>query len=140
MLKNDFFKGCRDLDRDTTPVSREHPTPPTSIPRFFHVPSRQVWSPNLEAALYNRSVRLLIHCNNQVNYEEGYVLFKVGDEAFQESCVDQPTLCVGSESGDDDGDDSSSASPRHTGFGVSSAGVLAVAVGAVSAMILDLSY
>ncbi|CAM9360309.1 unnamed protein product, partial [Scytosiphon promiscuus] len=62
---------------------------------------QSVWTPNLEAALYNRSVRLLIHCNNQVNYEEGYVLFKVGDEAFQESCDDQPTLCVGTEPSDD---------------------------------------
>ncbi|CAM9377775.1 unnamed protein product [Ectocarpus sp. 12 AP-2014] len=37
------------------------------------------WSPNLERALFNRTVRMSIYCNNINEREDGYVLFKVGD-------------------------------------------------------------
>lgn len=40
---------------------------------------RQPWSPHVEMALFNRTVRLSIFCNNINAREEGYVLFKVGD-------------------------------------------------------------
>ncbi|CAM9231177.1 unnamed protein product [Hapterophycus canaliculatus] len=98
---------------------------------------QSVWSPNLEAALYNRSVRLLIHCNNQVNHEEGYVLFKVGDEAFQESCGDQPTLCVSSEVGDDGEGGTNGGSHRQTGLGIKLTSILAITTVALSALMLD---
>lgn len=67
------------------------PTPPSSY---------QNWGSNLEAALYNRIVRLLIHCNNEVNFEEGYLLFTVGDFDFSRTCANYPDICAGSAFGD----------------------------------------
>lgn len=46
-------------------------------------------------------VRLLIHCTNQVGFEEGYLLFQVGDTAFAQSCDDVPGLCVEDDSPED---------------------------------------
>ncbi|CAN0433646.1 unnamed protein product, partial [Hapterophycus canaliculatus] len=40
---------------------------------------QSAWSPNLEAALYNRTIRMMIYCNNVDVREEGYILFTVGD-------------------------------------------------------------
>eukprot|EP00903_Cladosiphon_okamuranus_P014909 g13805.t1 len=37
------------------------------------------WSPYLEMALFNRTVRMEIYCNNINNRQTGYVLFKIGD-------------------------------------------------------------
>ena len=93
--------------------------------------TKQSWSPNLEAALYNRVVRLLIHCNNAVAFEEGYLLFYVGDAEFAQSCAEFPELCTG------DGVDSNSGAAVvvHGGgtAAVSAAlGRILVAVGAVS--------
>ena len=76
--------------------------------------SPQVWSPNLEAALQNRYVRLFIQCNNQDALEEGYLLFKIG--ASDESCQDHPGLCVGEGLGDDD-DDENGACDHAFGLG-----------------------
>ena len=33
----------------------------------------------MEAALFNRTIRMLIYCNNIDVREEGYILFTVGD-------------------------------------------------------------
>lgn len=44
--------------------------------------------------MYNRVVRLLIHCNNAAAYEEGYLLFYVGDAEFAQSCAEFPELCA----------------------------------------------
>ncbi|CAN0261324.1 unnamed protein product [Ectocarpus sp. 12 AP-2014] len=71
----------------------------------LHIATIQsAWSPNLEAALHNRYVRLLIHCSNQVNHEDGYLIFKVGGQDFDESCDDHWGLCV--DDGPDDDTDS----------------------------------
>lgn len=57
-----------------------HLTPPPSLNSPTNQPSGgQPWSPNLERALFNRTVRMSIYCNNVNEREDGYVLFKVGD-------------------------------------------------------------
>lgn len=51
----------------------------------------------MEAALYNRTVRLLIHCNNAANFQEGYLFFRVGEfdtAALEDTCESLPSLCV----------------------------------------------
>lgn len=99
---------------------------------FPGYPPPQAWSPNLEAALYNRYVRLLIHCSNQVNHEDGYLIFKVGDQAFDESCEDHSGLCV------DDGPDDDTDSGVRCEAGVGVAYVLAFVVGLLSLfLVLD---
>lgn len=52
--------------------------------------------------MQDRYVRLLLHCNNQVAFEEGYLLFKVG--VSDESCEDHPGLCIDDGGGDEDED------------------------------------
>lgn len=53
-------------------------------------------------------MRLLIHCNNAVNFEEGYLLFKVGNTSFGSTCESFSDLCV-----EDDPDNSSAAAKLH---------------------------
>lgn len=51
----------------------------------------------MEAALYNRTVRLLIHCTNADEYEEGYLFFNIGEENsvdLVETCESLPELCA----------------------------------------------
>lgn len=81
----------------TSHPCRDFLVPPPPAPPVYAIyasETQQRWSPNLEAALYNRMVRLLIHCNNQVAYEEGYLLFYVGDAEFAQSCSEFPELCA----------------------------------------------
>lgn len=58
-------------------------------------------------------MRLLIHCNNAVNFEEGYLLFKVGDTSFGSTCESFSDLCV-----EDDPDNSSAAAELHGSSGI----------------------
>lgn len=56
----------------------------------------QNWSPNMEVALYNRTVRLLAYCNNEDDREYGYLHFRVGDGNDSALfCEDIPCLCGG---------------------------------------------
>lgn len=48
----------------------------------------------MEVALYNRTVRLLTHCNNVVGREYGYLHFRVGEGNDSSLfCEDIPCLC-----------------------------------------------
>ncbi|CAB1120088.1 unnamed protein product [Ectocarpus sp. CCAP 1310/34] len=85
---------------------------------------------NLEAASHNRYVRLLILCSNQVNHEDGYLIFQVGGQDFDESCDDHLGLCV-----DDDPDGDTDSGVRcETGIGI--AYVLTFVVGMLSLLLV----
>lgn len=50
----------------------------------------------MEVALYNRTLRLLTYCNNEVGREFGYLHFRVGDGNDSSLyCEDIPCLCGG---------------------------------------------
>lgn len=51
----------------------------------------------MEAALYNRTIRMMIYCNNIDVREEGYILFTVGDGSsnFDISTDEYVTLTSG---------------------------------------------
>lgn len=90
------------------PPSRQNVFPNVMYFRFTTNQPGQPWSPNLEHALYNRTVRMSIYCNNVNFRQDGYVLFKVGngESSFDLSVADYEFILDPS---------SAAASARHAG-------------------------
>lgn len=80
-------------------------------------------------ALFNRTVRLLIYCNNINNRQDGYVLFKIGDgnEAFDITLEEYETILNGG------------AASSWGGFGGASAWLLSALVSSVAAVALSVA-